>query len=490
RVFGLALLLALSLACKPTAIRTTDSLEAFVDHLDQTIPRLMDRYNVPGLTLALVRDGQLAWSDAWGFADLQHKRRMEVDAVCRVESISKSVTAWGVMRLVEQGLIDLDDPVEQHLAGWKLPESEFSHDAVTIRRLLSNSAGMPLGTIGEEYAPQSDMPSLQDYLSREARLVREPGTGFIYANTGFNLLELLVQEVSGRDFADTMADEVLHPLGMHTSGFVWNEAVRDRIPTGYDLKGNPVPAYVYPAKASGGLYATVEDVARFVAAGIRAVDGPGRPVLHDSTLSLIYTPRVEIPGLFGVVADAYGFGHFLETLPDGRQAVWHGGQGHGWMTHFHSVPESGDGIVILTNSQRSWPLMARVLDDWAKWSGLGSVKMSRITLGIHALQVLIAGVVMVSLIQLYRLVRGLFKGTRRLAPLSLKNRKRRMVQAALGLAAMAALLWAAAQPYLMLSSVFPGIAELAGIAFFVLAIINAVSAGFPSIKDEKESDRV
>ncbi len=69
---------------------------------------------------------------------------------------------------------------------------------------------------------------------------------------------------------------------------------------------------------------------------------------------------MKIPGLFGFAADAYGFRHFIETLPDRRRAVWHGGQGHGWMTHFHAIPESGDGIVILTNSQRSWPFMSRV----------------------------------------------------------------------------------------------------------------------------------
>ncbi len=126
---------------------------------------------------------------------------MAVDAICRAESISKSITAWGVMRLVEQGLVGLDDPVQQYLGDWKLPESEYSEQEVTIRRLLSHSAGMSLGTIGEEYTPQSNIPSLRDYLTHEARLIREPGSGFLYSNPGFNLLELL----TGRDFAEYMA---------------------------------------------------------------------------------------------------------------------------------------------------------------------------------------------------------------------------------------------------------------------------------------------
>ena len=181
-------------------------------------------------------------------------------------------------------------------------------------------------------------------------------------------------------------------------------------------------------------------------------------MLGQESIRTLYTPEVEIPGLFGIVADSYGFGYFIETLSDGRQAVWHGGQGHGWMTHFHSVPESGDGIVILTNSQRSWPLIAEVLTDWARWSGFGSVKFGRITRATTALRVLIGIVVLVSLWQVYRLVRGLRSGKRRLAPLSSKTLVVRLLQAALGIGGIAVLAWSAAQPYLFVSSVFPGTA--------------------------------
>lgn len=92
-----------------------------------------------------------------------------------------------------RGLVGLDDPVRQYLGNWELPESEYSEQEVTVRRLLSNSAGMPLGTIGVEYSPQSDVPSLRDTLAHKARLIREPGSGFLYSNTGFNLLELLIE---------------------------------------------------------------------------------------------------------------------------------------------------------------------------------------------------------------------------------------------------------------------------------------------------------
>ena len=130
--------------CGGKPAETADSLASFSKHLDEQVPRWMDHYGVPGVSMALVIDGELAWTGAYGFADLGHGQKMTVDAVCRAESISKSVTAWGVMRLVEQGLVDLDVPVQEYLGGWQLPETDYDEREVTVRRLLSASAGMSL----------------------------------------------------------------------------------------------------------------------------------------------------------------------------------------------------------------------------------------------------------------------------------------------------------------------------------------------------------
>jgi CubicO group peptidase (beta-lactamase class C family) len=486
----LALLLALSIlgGCTRTSFRPGDSLDEFTAYLDGRIPHLIERYGVAGVSLALVRGGELVWSGAYGYADLAEGRRMSVDAVCRAESISKSVTAWGVMRLVQQGRIGLDDPVQRYLADWRLPETPYDEGEVTVRRLLSGNAGMPLGTIGKaaEYAPQSEMPSLREELSQEARLVREPGSGFVYSNPGFNLLELLVEEVTGRGFSEYMAEEVLAPLGMESSSYAWRPSLRSSLPTGYELQGEPVPPYVYPVKAAGGLFAPVEDIARFVCAGMTGSRQVDRSVLTRESIRALYTPQVEIPGLFGLVADAYGFGHFIETLPSGRRAVWHGGQGHGWMTHFHFVPESGEGIVILTNSQRSWPLIAEVLADWSRWAGVGPVKFSRITYATIGLRVLIVIVLLLSAWLVSRLVWGVRTRGRRWAPLSRDSRAGRALLATAGLAGIAALAWSLTRPYLFVSSIFPSSAGWAGIALLALALVLIVLALFPRFDERNQ----
>lgn len=456
----------------------TPSMQSFTSSLDERVPQLMQRHNIPGVTMALIQDGEPVWSAAYGYADLERKQPMQVDAVCRAESISKSVTAWGVMNLVEEGRLELDAPVHEYLEGWQLPETRFDEEDVTIRRLLSNSAGMPLGTIGEEYEPLGAMPSLEEYLTREAVLQRSPGEMFEYSNPGFNLLELVVENVTGESFANYMEDEVLAPLGMEHASYEWDEAIRPLLPLGYDLQGGPVPPYVYPASASGGLFATVEDVARFAAAGM-AANAVDQDVLSRSSIREIHSPQVEIPGMFGMVAEEYGFGHFLETLPDGRTAAWHGGQGHGWMTHFHVVPETGDGIVIFTNSQRSWPLIARVLRMWGRWSGVGIVHFGVITTATVVFEVLTALLLAFCVWMTIRLIMGLRTGTREFRPLSQRQRLPRVLLA-LGAAGIAAgLAWAAAQPYLFVSSIFPGAVRPAVYVLEFLAVVCAAAACLP-----------
>ena len=475
------LILFVAGSCNWQPLEAQATLEGFTEYLDGYIPRLMNEYDVPGVSIALIRGGELVWSSAYGYADNEHDRKMTVDAICRAESISKSVTAWGVMRLVEQGLIDLDAPVQDYLTSWELPESEFDEGAITVRMLLSGNAGMPLGTIGKdiEYAPQSQMPSLQDYLTSEAHLIQKPGLGYMYSNVGFNLLELLIEDVTGRDFVEYMADEILLPLGMQDSSFAWNESLGSSVPNGHELDGTPVPPYVYPVKASGGLFTTVEDITRFVSAGMTSTYSTDHRVLSQESIRNLYTPQVGVSGIYSFVSESYGFGHFIETLPDGRKAIWHGGQGHGWMAHFHAVPESGDGIVILTNSQRSWPFIAEVLTDWARWNGFGSVKFSRITYATTASWVFIGIIVLVSLWLVYRLVLSIQNGKRRFALLSQKSRGRRLLQAIVGIGMIVVLAWRASQPYLFEMSIFPSSAGWARVSFLALAIILISSALFP-----------
>lgn len=452
-------------------------LDEFTAHLDERIPALMRLYHIPGSSIAIVKDGMLVWSGAYGYADLASGRKLTTDTPMRVQSISKSVTAWAVIKLAEQGKIDLDSPVAKYLKSWPFPPSEFSTEEITVRQLLSHTAGLPLGDIFTIYSPEEAMPSLQEKLTEEAVPMRRPGTAFSYSNTGYNLLELLIQEATGQDFAEYLDEEVLAPLDMRHSSFTWSKDINPAVPVGYDLGGRPITVYVYPEKASGGLFSTAEDIAAFTIAGM-ANASLGKQVISPTAIEELYTPVTNGIGVYGLVFDSYGLGHYLETLPNGQQAVSHGGQGTGIMTHFHAVPEAGDAIVILTNSQRSWPFISYLLRDWATWCGYPSVGMGRIIWGKYGLWALICVLWTLTLLQVHSLAVGIMN-RRPTASMQAKGlRLRCFTQAGLAIAIIVCLGWCLCQKYLFISSVFPRTSLWLGISAFAWSIILLLSAWF------------
>jgi CubicO group peptidase (beta-lactamase class C family) len=454
-------------------------LEVFTLYIDKRIPALMSRYDIPGVSISLVKAGKIVWFGAYGYADVESGRMLTPDTPMRVQSISKSVTAWAIMQLVEQGKIDLDQPAVQYLKSWRFPASDFSTDEVTVRQLLSHTSGLPLGDVFTIYSPGDDMPSLRDKLTQEALPVMEPAAAFSYSNTGYNLLELLIEDVTGQDFATYMHREVLLQIGMERSSYHWSSNLEPPVPNGYDLNGKPVPVYVYPEKGSGGLFATANDIADFVVAEMSAVSNKSR-VLSSRSIEALHTPEAKNLGVYSLVFDAYGLGHYIETLPNGMKAVAHGGQGTGIMTHYHAVPETGDAIVILTNSQRSWPFIAYLLSDWAQWSGFPSVGMGRIIWGEFGIWAVTGLILVVVFLQTSHLIAGIVSGSRKAVLCVKRFRLKPFIQATSAIILFALLVWCLFQRYLFITSVFPVASRWLGFTAFALSGILLFSALFPT----------
>lgn len=446
---------------------------------EDQIPGWMESYDVPGVSVALIKNGALQWVDAYGVANLSNQTPMTPKTICRVESISKSVTSRAILKLAEEGKIKLEDPVTDYLKSWKFPESEFDSRKVTIRRLLSNSSGLPLGTLGLEFAPGEKKPSLREHLAREANIVFEPGSRFSYSNVGFNLLEVLIEDVTGQDFSEYMQTEVLSPLGMENSDFEWSQNFITPVPDGHNLNGDPVPVYVYSEKAAGGLFSNVEDLGRFLAASMLGDFFKEDNTLSEQGLRDLYTPAVETAGVYSLVSDYYGMGHFIEHLPDGQIAVFNGGQGNGWMTHFHLLPESGDGIVILTNSSRSWPLISQILTLWAEESNIETVGMSIIAKASTGLWILVALVLLFCFWKAFQILKE-FQGGFREFNLSLSNFKLPQLTSAFSFLVLAALLlWIQTLEYFFLTSVFPVAAKWFFNALWFATAVLLIAALLP-----------
>ena len=296
------------------------------------------------------------------------------DTRFQVASLSKWVTALGVMTLVEQGKIDLDAPVSTYLTRWKLPASKFDNSKVTVRRLLSHTAGITDGLGYGGFKPGMPVEPLEASLTHAAdadadtdgrtRVGQDPGAGFEYSGGGYTLLQLIIEEVSGRGFNAYMTDAVLAPLGMSGSSFILDEGAAN-VAENFDVSGTKVPLRRYTAVAAASLFTTAGDMARLIAAHRPGPAGEpvGRGVLRPETLAAMRKPQAQQYG-----ADVWGSGVVLYAPNrSGDFVIGHdGNNGPAINTSVRLDPATGDGIVLLETGSRL--LATKLAGEWVYWS--------------------------------------------------------------------------------------------------------------------------
>lgn len=343
----------------------------FREHLDVLGPRLLEKTGVPGAAVAVIRHGEVSFVETFGLARVSTGAPVRARTLFNVGSLAKPLTAWGVMKLVEDGRLELDTPVGDYLRGWQPSEGEFEPTGITARRLLSHTAGLNITAVPSLPA-DSPAPSTVDAISDPSlglALVSVPGSGWSYSGGGFLVLQLLVEEVSGELFADYMRQEVLEPLGLRETRFGHPpDAAGAGLAQPYD-DGTPAPVLKWPAVSAAGLYTTPADLAAFVAASLRgrhgaSPKGPELPLSPES-VRLLATPT---PGTERPYTTRYGLGHDLWPLPGGGFAAGHNGQNTGWSAAAWWIPATGDGVVILTNDSNGMAVHRWVLCDWVAWA--------------------------------------------------------------------------------------------------------------------------
>jgi CubicO group peptidase (beta-lactamase class C family) len=311
---------------------------ADVDELERRIPELMRAGDVPGLQIALVRAGRVAWSRAFGVRDTASGAPVTEDTVFEAASLSKPVFAYAVLRLVDAGTFDLDSPVSKYLPG------DYSADArasrITVRQVLTHTSGFP----NWRSSP------------RELPMYFAPGERFSYSGEGFEYLQHAVERVTGQTLDSVMRRLVFEPLGMKDSRYAWDERFEGRKATGHDEVGTP-KTLVRPAiaNAAATLETTASDYARFV---IALVDGRG---LSPAMRAELAKPQVRVDeGCSNCVSKkptgrlsteiAWGLGIGLEET-DGRTFLWHwGDNGSGFHAFVLAEPAARSAVVIFTNS--------------------------------------------------------------------------------------------------------------------------------------------
>lgn len=313
---------------------------------------------------------------------------VDENTVFQTASLSKWITAWGVMALVQERKLDLDAPVSTYLTRWALPPSRFDNSKVTVRRLLSHTAGLTDGLGYAGFAPGATVPSLEETLRRPdadpgvngAIVVgSDPGSEWKYSGGGYAILQLLVEEVSGESFEAFMQRVVFRPLGMVRSSYSWAPREGSTLATFYDVDSKPTPHYRYSAVAAVSLYTSVSDLTRFVQANLPGKNGEpiGRGVLAPGTIAAMWRPHGS-----KFSQDIWGLGTSLYASNNaGGYIVGHDGNRRKSPINTTSRlnPATGNGIVIL---ETGTPILAtRLAGEWVFWE-TGNVDFLAFTMAI------------------------------------------------------------------------------------------------------------
>jgi CubicO group peptidase (beta-lactamase class C family) len=325
------------------ALLTAPSLRA--DEVDAFVEKEMQRQHIPGLSIAVVRDGKVVKAKGYGLANVELDVPATADTVYQSGSVGKQFTATAVMMLVEAGKLRLDDKVRQHL-----PTAPERWKDMTIRHLLTHTAGI------KNY-DDNDLDYRKDYTEDELlRLAGsfpldfEPGTKWRYSNTGYVVLGILIGKVTGRFYGDFLKERIFDPLGMETARIISEaDIVRNRA-AGYrlDKKGQlKNQEYVSPSlntTADGSLYLMVRDLARWDAALYT------EKLLKRSSLEQMWTPVKLADGK----THPYGFGWGLDEV-NGHKVIEHGGAWQGFTSQISRYVDDKLTVIVLTNLAGSEP---------------------------------------------------------------------------------------------------------------------------------------
>ncbi|MCR9261183.1 MAG: beta-lactamase family protein [Pseudomonadaceae bacterium] len=283
-------------------------------------------------------------------------------------SMSKWFAAYAMMKLVEDGRADLDVPVSRYLTRWQLPASEFGNDGVTIRRLLSHTAGFSDGLGFGDYDVQERLPSLEEELSHPRAssgrqvvisVTEEPGTLWKYSGASYLLLELLIEEISELPFERYIDEVIFAPLGMSNAGYKPLDSYENNAGS-YDLEGVRTSGYKYASSAATGLVVSSADLTRFLLSQIQATEVQGS--LKDATLTKMREPHGRNSGF-----DIWGLGTILYApTANGDFVFGHDGANDPAINTTARInPDTGDALIVLVTGHPA--LATRIGSEWVLW---------------------------------------------------------------------------------------------------------------------------
>lgn len=324
----------------------------------------MQHYTVPGVSMAYIRNGEIGWSRGYG-VQAEGGKAVTPQMPFQAGSVSKPVTAMAALHLVEQGMLSLDEDVNAKLTSWQVPDNEHTRtEKVTLRRLLSHTAGVTQHAVGS-YASDATLPSsLREILDGTPPAITDPitvdqtpGSGWRYSGGGYTIVQQLLIDVTGRPFPDLMHELILKPLGMDHSTFELplEAKLRRSNAYGHDFEGKTIVGswHVFPQMAAASLWSTAIDLAKFAIEVQAAWAGKSSRIISQSMAREMLTDQ-----------GGCGLGMFRSDT-----RFYHAGDTDGYKCEMMAFTETGEGVAIMTNGDRGVGLIEEIMRGLAQEYG-------------------------------------------------------------------------------------------------------------------------
>jgi CubicO group peptidase (beta-lactamase class C family) len=308
-------------------------------------------YNVKGLSIAVVKDFKIAWARGYGWADEAAGKPVTPQTLFQAASISKSLNAVGVLKLVQDKKLDLYKDINDYLRTWKFPYDSISKGKkITTAHLLSHTGGLSVhGFPG--YANGDTIPSLPQILDGKApantkavRSTWEPGLRYSYSGGGITISQQLVMDITQQPYHEYMWEQVLKPLGMVMSTYQLPapSSTQPFLATGYQADGKEIETkfHLYPEQAAAALWTNPTDLSRYIIETQQGLLGKPGKVLNSEMTKLRLTPYIDSNAALGV---------FIETR-GGEKYFGHNGSNEGFQSNYTGSFRNGNGVVIMVNS--------------------------------------------------------------------------------------------------------------------------------------------
>ena len=342
---------------------------------------LLDRmkyFHVPGVSIAVINNANIEWARGYGVLETNRNTQVSPETLFQAASISKPVSAMLVLRLVEQGKLDLNIDVNKYLSSWQIPENEHTEkNKVTLRGILSHTAGLTVHGF-QGYGSDSEVPSLLQILNGETpansapiQVGVAPGSMFRYSGGGYTVMQQILEDISGKTFEELLQTEILDKLHMHSSTFEQPlpMQLREKAATGHIGAGIPIKGkwHTYPEKAAAGLWTTPTDLAEFAIEIMKSCDNRSNKILSASMADSMLT----------AVQEGYGLGLAVKKLGNNIIRFGHSGGNEGFRCYLTAYTGNEKGAVVMTNSDNGDHLMmeiVRSISSVYEWSDFPSIE--------------------------------------------------------------------------------------------------------------------